>query len=155
MILKPIDSSYNEKFHNILWKAKEYVKNNFDKLSKLEVGKHDLSKEIADGTFVNINEYDTKDEPKWESHLKYVDIQVIFSGEEDFIVENIKNLKKKAEYDSEKDYQDWEGEGYTRLTLKKGDMLILLPYDAHRVGLHPKSGKQHVKKAILKVPYIK
>lgn len=152
MILKPIKSVFNPKFHDIIWKAKNYVRENYDKFKNLPVGKHDL-KEIGEGTFINVTEYDTRDNPPWESHLKFVDIQMVFEGEEDFIIANTKALKPK-EYDEQKDYHDWEGEGYVRLTLKEGEILILLPYDAHRVGLHPNGIKTHVKKAIIKVPYL-
>lgn len=154
MILKSIEAKYNDKFHTVLWKAKDYIRENYSKLKSLSVGKHPLP-EIAESAFVNVNEYDTKDNPPWESHLKYVDIQVVFEGSEDFEITNIRNLKKKGEYNAETDYQDWEGESSIRLTLSEGDILILLPEDAHRVGFHPKGKKTHVKKCIVKVPYIK
>ena len=99
-----------------------------------------------------LGKYDNKDNPPWESHLKFVDVQIIFEGAEDFIIANTSTLKPKT-YDEASDYHDWEGEGTVRLTLSQGEILILLPYDAHRVGLPPKTGKTHVKKAIVKVPY--
>ena len=123
-----------------------------EELKKLPNGKHLLDKEICEGAFINVTEYDNKDNPPWESHLKYVDVQIIFEGSEDFIIANTSTLKPKT-YDEASDYHDWEGEGTVRLTLSQGEILILLPYDAHRVGLPPKSGKNHVKKAIVKVPY--
>lgn len=154
MILNALETKYNETFHKILWKARDYVRENYSKLKSLPVGKHQLP-EIAEGAFVNVNEYDTKDNPPWESHFKYVDIQVVFEGCEDFEIANVQNLTKKGDYNAETDYQDWDGESSIRLTLFEGDMLILLPEDAHRVGFHPKGKKTHVKKCIVKVPYIK
>ena len=119
-------------------------------------GRHSFNKTLRPDNQVEINlsltEYDNKDNPPWESHLKYVDVQIIFEGAEDFIIANTSTLKPKS-YDEASDYHDWEGEGTVRLTLSQGEILILLPYDAHRVGLPPKSGKNHVKKAIVKVPY--
>jgi len=152
MILKPISGTFNKEFHEIIWKAKDYVREHYEDLKKLSVGRYELDKEICEGAFINVSEYESKDDPPWESHLKFVDVQIIFEGAEDFIIANTSTLKPK-EYVEETDYQAWEGEGSLRLTLKPGDLLILLPYDAHRVGLAPKTGKTRVKKGIIKVPY--
>ena len=136
MILKPIKSEFNQNFHDVIWKTKNYIREHYEDLKKLPIGKHLLDKEICEGAFINVMEY----------------VQIIFEGSEDFIIANTSTLKPKN-YDETTDYHDWEGEGSARLTLSPGDMLILLPYDAHRVGLAPKSGKNHVRKAIVKVPY--
>ena len=152
MILKPINSEFNKDFHERIWKAKNYVREHYEELKKLSIGRHNLDKEICEGAFINIMEYDSKENPPWESHLQFVDIQIIFEGAEDYIIANTSDLTPK-EYDITSDYHNWEGEGTARLTLSQGNILILLPYDAHRVGLAPKTGKTHVRKGIVKVPY--
>ena len=152
MILKPINSEFNKNFHERIWKAKNYVREHYEELKKLSLGRHNLDKEICEGAFINIMEYDSKENPPWESHLQFVDIQIIFEGAEDYIIANTSDLTPK-EYDITTDYHNWEGEGTARLTLSQGNILILLPYDAHRVGLAPKTGKTHVRKGIVKVPY--
>ena len=152
MILKPINSEFNKDFHERIWKAKNYVREHYEELKKLSIGRHNLDKEICEGAFINIMEYDSKENPPWESHLQFVDIQIIFEGAEDYIIANTSDLTPK-EYDITSDYHNWEGEGTARLTLTEGNILILLPYDAHRVGLAPKTGKTHVRKGIVKVPY--
>ena len=152
MILKPINSEFNKNFHERIWKAKNYVREHYEELKKLSIGRHNLDKEICEGAFINIMEYDSKENPPWESHLQFVDIQIIFEGAEDYIIANTSDLTPK-EYDITTDYHNWEGEGTARLTLSQGNILILLPYDAHRVGLAPKTGKTHVRKGIVKVPY--
>ena len=152
MILKPINSEFNKDFHERIWKAKNYVREHYEELKKLSIGRHNLDKEICEGAFINIMEYDSKENPPWESHLQFVDIQIIFEGAEDYILANTSDLTPK-EYDITTDYHNWEGEGTARLTLSQGNILILLPYDAHRVGLAPKTGKTHVRKGIVKVPY--
>ena len=152
MILKPINSEFNKDFHERIWKAKNYVREHYEELKKLSIGRHNLDKEICEGAFINIMEYDSKENPPWESHLQFVDIQIIFEGAEDYIIANTSDLTPK-EYDITSDYHNWEGEGTARLTLTQGNILILLPYDAHRVGLAPKTGKTHVRKGIVKVPY--
>ena len=152
MILKPINSEFNKNFHERIWKAKNYVREHYEELKKLSLGRHNLDKEICEGAFINIMEYDNKENPPWESHLQFVDIQIIFEGAEDYIIANTSDLTPK-EYDIKTDYHNWEGEGTARLTLSQGNILILLPYDAHRVGLAPKTGKTHVRKGIVKVPY--
>ena len=128
------------------------MREHYEDLKKLPNGQHKLDKEICEGAFINIMEYDSKENPPWESHLQFVDIQIIFEGAEDYIIANTSDLTPK-EYDIKTDYHNWEGEGTVRLTLTQGNILILLPYDAHRVGLAPKTGKTHVRKGIVKVPY--
>ncbi len=153
MLLNNIDHAVSYETGSVMKSAYEYIVNNLDEIKKLEVGRHELSN-IHEKAFVNIMEYDTKDNPPWESHLKYIDIQIVFEGSEDFEVGDIDMLEKKGEYDSMKDYQDWTGAGHIFLTLYPNNMLVLYPKDAHRVGLHPKSGQKHVKKGIVKIPIL-
>ena len=93
MILKPIKSEFNQDFHDTIWKAKNYIRDHYDELKNLPNGKHLLDKEICEGAFINVTEYDNKDNPPWESHLKFVDVQIIFEGAEDFIIANTSTLK--------------------------------------------------------------
>ena len=153
MIIQPIDDyKWNEEFQRNIEKAKAYIRRHYIDLKVLPVGVTRLDDQICEGAFVNVMEYMNKDNPPWESHKKYVDIQIIFEGEEDFLIANTNTLKPK-DYQVDSDYHDWEGEATHRITLRKGEILILLPYDAHRVGLPTKNGKTFVKKAILKIPY--
>lgn len=153
MTLNDIDYSLNKETHMLIVKAIGYIKENYDTIKNMEVGRHEL-KNIHENAFVSVAEYDTKDSPPWESHIKYIDIQMVFEGKEVFEIANTTNLTKHGEYDSNKDYQDWRGEGTTLLTLLPNNLLTLYPKDAHRVGLHPKGEITHVKKAIVKVPII-
>ena len=47
---------------------------------------------------MNYDNYNSKEEKDglWESHIKYLDVQVMLDGEEYIAVNNIKNMKKKS-----------------------------------------------------------
>ena len=153
MTLNGIDYSLSRETHMLIVKAMSYIKENYNTLKSMEVGRHELG-DIHENAFVNVAEYDTKDNPPWESHIKYIDIQMVFEGKESFEIANIDTLTKHGEYDESKDYQDWRGEGTTSITLLPNNLLTLYPKDAHRVGLHPKCGITHIKKCIVKIPIL-
>ena len=95
MILKPLKSEFNKDFHDRIWKAKNYVREHYEDLKKLPNGQHKLDNEICEGAYINIAEYDNKDNPPWESHLEFVDIQIIFEGAEDYILKPFNPLELK------------------------------------------------------------
>ena len=84
------DSQKNKTLNEKIQKCIEYVKNN-DILS-FETGVY----EIEDGIKMNYDNYSSKEEKDglWESHIKYLDVQVMLDGEEYIAVNNIKNMKK-------------------------------------------------------------
>ncbi len=97
----------------------------------LTIGKHD----VTDCFFYNVQEYETKVDFKrhFESHLKYVDIQMLVSGEEYLQVVDINRLQVETPYDESKErilYHPMEN-GCSTL-LRPGSAIILYPKDAHR-----------------------
>lgn len=93
---------------------------------------------------MNYDYYETKkiEDGRWESHLKYIDIQVILEGEELITVRNVDGLEKDAvniENDIifYKNSVDSSEEKFADIfvPLRKGDLLILYPEDAHKPGL--------------------
>ena len=116
------------------------------KADSLENGKYDLE----DGIYIKVSDYDTKDEPKYETHDKYVDIQYIISGEEDIEVADVLDFTPNTEYNEVKDITFGTASG-ARKHMVPGTFCILLPEDAHAPGLTGKE-KCHVKKAVFKVP---
>ena len=59
--------------------------------------------------FYSVQSYDTKpvDECKLESHRKYIDIQVMVSGEERMDVVDISKLTIQENYNEDKDVMFW------------------------------------------------
>jgi len=118
-------------------------------LSKLELGKY-----FIEGTdiYVLVQEYETKpkDEMKWESHKKYIDIQHVVSGCEVIGYTNIKNLQLSEKYSLDKDIMFYTGEG-DYLTLTKGCFVILFPEDGHKPGICLDKSNL-VRKVVVKIP---
>lgn len=123
-------------------------------LKALPVGK----RYFKNGIYANVEEYLTKSrsERKYESHRKYIDIQLMISGSEKMIVEEINNLEICEPYDEEKDicfyYDNKQGKKYE---LKEKSFMIFYPHQAHMPCVDVQDGvHQKVKKIVFKVPYI-
>lgn len=105
-------------------------------LRDLKITKADIGKHIVDQNFFFIvQEYVTKleSEFKLESHREYIDIQLIVNGCEAMDLSDISRLNILEEYSAVNDVLLWEApERMMRVTLKKGDYIILYPENAHR-----------------------
>lgn len=106
---------------------------NKNKIEEYEAGVYEVP-EI--NTKMNIGHYTSKAEKEcfWESHLKYIDVQIILKGEEYIAFNNIHNLKE-IKTDKEKDLIEYEGDELFRVLLKEGDILVLFPEDGHMPGI--------------------
>lgn len=134
--------SYGERFK----KAMEFLQ--ATDINLLENGTHELD---GKNLFAIVSEYDTKpmEEGKWESHLKYYDVQYVASGEERIGYVFKEKMKQSQEYDTDNDFMLWEGKG-DFLAVKAGDFLILGPDDVHMPSIQV-NGVSKVKKVVLKV----
>lgn len=81
-------------------------KNLSEKIQKcIELTKENNFEEYEPGSYdvpgtdikVNVGNYNTKPENEcaWESHLKYIDVQIMIKGREYIAFNNIRNLKKQ------------------------------------------------------------
>lgn len=115
----------------------------------LSLGRHDVN----EGFYYNVQEYETKINPMkhFESHCKYVDIQMLISGEENFQVVDISRLQVEAPYDEVKErILYYPIENPASVILRPGTAMILYPKDAHRtIAYNNKPCK--VKKVVGKV----
>jgi len=89
----------------------------------------------------------------FESHRKYIDVQFILEGEEIIEVDNINNLNINFEYDKNMDLIKYDDSSFaSAIKLKKGDVAIFLPDDAHlpciKVDAYTKVIKTVVKVAV-------
>jgi len=115
-------------------------------LSKIECGRHELR---GSEVYFNLQEYETKPLQKLEAHKKYIDIQVVASGEEYMGYTNIDNTSVSEDYNEEKDVMFLKGDVDKLLATNK-NFLIFYPEDAHMPALAVNEPK-HVKKAIFKI----
>ena len=115
-------------------------------LKNLECGRHELR---GKDVFFNLQEYETKQAQKLEAHRKYIDIQVVVSGEEYMGYTNIDNTTLSEEYNEEKDVMFLNG-SVDKLLADNTNFLIFFPQDAHMPALSVNEDKK-VKKAIFKI----
>ncbi len=132
--------SLNENFKIV----NDYLKTH--DLEKMESGKYEIK---GSEIFFNLNEYETKSIQKLEAHKKYIDIQILVSGEEYMGYTNIENTKVAQEYSQEKDVMFLTGE-VDKIKATNKNFLIFYPQDAHMPALAITEPMQ-VKKAIFKI----
>lgn len=118
-------------------------------LAKLAIGKHPIN---GRGAYASVNEYQTKpiEESFIECHRKYIDVQIIASGEE-FIGIASKNLCVEQPYDDSKDLQKLSGK-VDFITLLPGFFTVFFPHDAHEPGVRSGIEPVAVKKIVFKIP---
>jgi len=113
----------------------------------LPVGRNEID---GDELFVNVSELDLKpvEEALSEVHDKYIDVQVVFGGEELFGWSERRNCRKaQGEFDRSRDVQFFTDTPQTFYAVREGQFTILFPEDAHA----PMLGEGHVRKLIFKV----
>ena len=128
-------------------KALEYI---FQlKEENLTAGRHDVDESF----YYSVQEYETKVNSlkHFESHCKYVDIQLLISGEENLQVVDINRLQVEAPYDEMKERILYHATGNSAsVVLRPGSVVILYPKDGHRTIAY--NGKPcKVKKVVGKV----
>ncbi len=145
--------SYNEKeviedsLEKRCMKALEYLLNLGNE--NLSLGRHDVNESF----YYNVQDYETKVNPMkhFESHCKYVDIQMLVSGEENLQVVDVSRLQVEAPYDETKERILYHPIGNAAsIILRPGSVVVLYPKDAHRTVAF--NGKPcNVKKIVGKV----
>ena len=86
---------------------------------------------------MNFGKYFTKNENEkfWESHKKYLDVQIMINGTEKVAISDIRNMEVKS-FDSEKDLVILEGEKAFDVVMKTGDVFVFFPNDVHKPELN-------------------
>ena len=111
--------------------------------------------ELPGGAFALEQVYPTKarTEGFFESHRKYIDVQVVVTGEEVLEQVEISRLSVSMAYDAERDlikYADYATASLLRLNA--GEAAIFFPADGHMPGLRPGGVAGLVRKTVVKVP---
>ena len=148
MIFGNLEFAHRYNFLNDkIQKCITFIKEN--DLKSFEVGSHAID---GDNIFVNIVEYTTTTPENrfWEAHKTYIDLHIIFNGEEQIDLNFIHNMTEKAPYDAEKEMILLDGVKNTSVQLVPNDFLILYPEDAHCTGVQVNE-PTFIKKAIFKI----
>lgn len=147
MIYANMKSLKSSDYQGNLKKAIEYLIDNYSSIKSQDLGKYEVCEEF----FYMVQEYTSKDSTPWESHKKYIDIQLIMSGEEKMDVTHKDYLKQIIEYNAEKDWIEYEGDVQISMKMSEGDLAVFFPEDAHQPGLKTEKGNSTVRKCLFKV----
>ena len=125
----------------------------FARISALPVGSSEKI-QLADGSFAIEQVYTSRarSDGFFESHRKFIDIQVIVAGEELMEVADISRLTPTQEYDEERDLSKFADDGAASiLRMHQGDIALFFPRDGHMPSLQV-AGPGLVRKTVVKVP---
>lgn len=110
--------------------------------------------ELADGVFAMEQVYLSKERyARYESHRRYIDIQVVVVGEELMEVADINRLTIEEPYDAERDviiYGDYAASSV--LHFQPGDAAVYRPEDGHMPNLRVGTEGALVRKVVVKIP---
>ena len=115
-------------------------------LLKIEIANSDV--------FAIPQSYETKAEhaAKWESHRRYIDIQIMVDGAERMDVADVSTMTEPTAYDDKKDAILYAGttDQPLPLVVRAGQFAIFFPHDAHRPTVAV-DAPATIRKVVLKV----
>lgn len=116
-------------------------------LQAIEDGKYEID---GKNIYAVVQQYPTKlkQQGKWETHQRYIDIQYIVQGVELIGHTHVSRLVQ-GEYDPAGDLMFLTGEG-NYLKLASGEFMLLYPEDAHMPGIAVETPGA-VKKVVVKI----
>ncbi len=119
----------------------------------IQLGKYNLS----DGIYVNVETYTPKSvcDARFESHKKFIDIQITLDSCEYIYVEDVQKLSQDIPYNKEKDitfYKDNIENSY-KYKLNGTNFIMLYPHEAHAPQVAFDKSCDKVKKVVVKIPY--
>lgn len=109
--------------------------------------------EAEHGIFALVQENMTTDitDNHFESHQKYLDVQIVVDGCEEIAWANRKRLEVETPYQPEKDLELYKGAGQA-ITVLKDQFYIMYPQDAHKCCGNVDGKGYAYKKIVLKLP---
>lgn len=113
--------------------------------------------ELAQGAFALEQAYWTKARVDgfFESHRRYIDVQVVVAGGEAMEIIDLAHLGDDAAYDSERDFiKHPDVANASRLVFRDGDAAVFFPADVHMPSLRLSEEPQLVRKVVVKVPVL-
>ncbi len=95
--------------------------------------------------------YKLGNEGQFESHMKYIDFQLVVSGSECMNFGSIGDFDIYSKYDSSRDIILYHHNANTSTALlKSGTLAVFFPYDVHKGGIP--FNDESVYKSVIKVP---
>jgi len=121
-------------------------------LSSLGLGRINID---GENVYANNMAYDTKpaDQTRWESHRRYIDIQIMIAGSEKMSVADVSSLSGMTPYEEERDVFFYDGTGlgsHHLITVNSGEFAIFFPHDGHMPMIMLDSPAR-VRKIVIKV----
>lgn len=107
---------------------------------------------LEGGCYVNVDEYDTRKNDKFEAHRMYVDVQLMVDGEEEILCAPLSHGEEIVPYDVERDiafYACNNGSNYS-VNLTSGMAVVLQPWDMH--APYNAAEKRQNRKLVFKIP---
>ena len=111
--------------------------------------------ELAGGVFAIEQVYATKARAEgfFESHRKYVDVQVVVEGEELMEVVDATRIGVKQPYNEERDFVMHEDAAEASIVkIHAGEAAVFFPVDVHMPSLQLGATPRIVRKTVVKVP---
>ena len=146
MVIGALDNCYHyTKLHKLFKPAFEFLRK--ENLKKYSEGRYAIAK---NDVYALISKADGRGKIKasLEAHRKYIDIQVVLSGEDLIGYKPLSECKiKKIPYDAKKDCIFFNDKSNFWFKLKENSFVIFFPHDAHA----PLAGNSTVLKAVVKV----
>ena len=131
----------------------EFAKKNENKILSLVNGSYDVG---YNNIKMNLGKYFTKSENEkfWESHKKYLDVQIMINGTETVAINDIRDMEVKS-FDEEKDLTILEGDKAFDIVMKTGDVLVFFPNDVHKPELNVSENDDsgNIRKIVTKVVF--
>ena len=118
-------------------------------LKNLPLGKQELD---GENLFISVSEYLSKDkeQTRYESHKKYIDLQHVISGKEMMGLTTAENAKISEPYNEEKDIMFYDYEGGSYILATPSNFLVFFPEDVHRPSIKDDQNET-VKKIVVKI----
>ena len=125
-------------------------------LSELDINNIKLGKRVlSDTIYVNIEEYNTKDieVASFESHDKYIDIQLLLKGSENIYYASRDNLSVKVPYDETRDIAFYSDgiQVYPCIKIDGTNFMMIYPHEAHAPQVSTGNLTQKVLKVVVKI----
>ncbi len=119
--------------------------------SDLSCGRYNIS----DNIYANVEIYNTKNisNAQFESHEKYIDIQILLNGVEDIFYAYKSDLTVNVPYNSEKDITFYKENvlPFSKVTLDGTNFVMLYPHEAHAPQVCAGEIPVLVKKVVVKI----
>lgn len=133
VVKKQVDREKFDKAFEYLEKVLEDNSQENRRLKSLKVGAFE-KEDLDENNFALEQVYNSKDRNDcfFESHRKNIDVQFILEGEEIMEVDNINNLQETFSYNETMDLIKYSDSKFSSsIKVKKGDVAIFFPEDAH------------------------